>query len=465
MVAMFLQKGITILTTPIFTRLMTTDEYGNFNVFNSWLEIVTIIVGLKLSAGMYTQGLVKFSDNRTVFSSALQGLSLTLTLVWTTIYWITKDFWNKLLDLTTVQMLAMLVMIWATAAFNFWAASQRVQYKYRLLVLVTVIVSILKPLIGVIFVINAEDKVTARILGLALVELVGYCAFFVIQIIQGKKFYSSDIWKYALTFCIPLVPHYLSTVVLNSSDRIMIKTLVDANAAGLYSLSYQLSQVVTLFTGAMFQAIDPWMYGKIKKKEIEDIAKVAYPALLVVSLVIVLIMFCAPEILLIFAPVEYQAAKWVVPPVIIGLFFSFLYTLFATFEFYYEKTRYISLATMLGAVLNIVLNYVFIQIFGFVAAGYTTLVCYMLYACAHYYFMRKVCKEFLDGRNAYDLKTLGIYTMIVFSFGVISLLTYESILIRYGLLVLLLIICVIKRKYLKGIITNILKVRKQGRTE
>ena len=76
LICAFLQKGISVLTTPIFTRLLTAAEYGQFNVFNSWLSILQIFISLNLSFGVYAQGLVKFSEDRYVFSSSMQGLSL-----------------------------------------------------------------------------------------------------------------------------------------------------------------------------------------------------------------------------------------------------------------------------------------------------------------------------------------------------------------------------------------------------
>ena len=59
LVCSFLQKGISVITTPIFTRLLSTAEYGRYNVFDSWLRIVTIFVSHHLYSGVYTQGLVK----------------------------------------------------------------------------------------------------------------------------------------------------------------------------------------------------------------------------------------------------------------------------------------------------------------------------------------------------------------------------------------------------------------------
>ena len=73
----FMTRGVSLLTTPIFTRLLTTEQYGVYSVFNSWLEIVTIFASLKLGYGVYIQGLVKFNDDQDRFSSSLLGLATT----------------------------------------------------------------------------------------------------------------------------------------------------------------------------------------------------------------------------------------------------------------------------------------------------------------------------------------------------------------------------------------------------
>ena len=72
LICSFLQKGISTITTPIFTRLLSTAEYGNYSVFNSWLGIVSIVVTLDLFAGVYTQGLVKFDDKRNQSLATIQ---------------------------------------------------------------------------------------------------------------------------------------------------------------------------------------------------------------------------------------------------------------------------------------------------------------------------------------------------------------------------------------------------------
>ena len=452
----FLQKGVSIITTPIFTRLLSTAEYGQYSVFNSWLGIVSVFVTLQLYSGAFTQGMVKFENKKTKYASSIQGLCLTLVVCWTIIYLLFHEFWNNLFELTIVQMLAMLVLIWSTSVFNFWSVEQRVDLRYHTLVTITIVA---KPLVGIVFVILAEDKVTARILGLALVELVCYTWMFFSQMHRGKTYFDRSFWKHALLFNLPLLPHYLSMVVLNSSDRIMINNMVGSNEAGIYSLAYSISQITTVLNTALLQTIEPWMYKKIKAKRMEDLSGVAYPAVIGVSAVNILLIAFAPEAIALFAPPAYYDAIWVIPPVAMSVYFMFAYSFFAVFEFYYEKTKYIAIATVSGAVLNIVLNYIFIKLFGYCAAGYTTLACFIIFAVYHFHFMRKICKKEMGEVSPYSTRILLIITGIFMVLGFALLFTYYNVFVRYVFIVLLFIVVIIKRKTILKMAKKILDIR------
>ena len=437
LICSFLQAGVSVITTPIYTRLLNTTEYGDYNVFVSWMRIITVIVSLQLYFGVYVQGIVKFDKDKKVFTSALQGLTLTLVSCSTVIYVFTRSFWNHLFGLSTPQMMAMMSMIWTTAVFNFWASWQRNEYKYKKLVILTVIVTIAKPVLSIIAIQLSEDKVTAWILSLMVVEWACYIGLFVQQMLQGKVFFSKKYWIYALKFNIPLIPHYLSEIVMNSSDRIMIKMMVGAGMAGIYSLAYSLSHVMILFNNALIQTIAPWIYQKIRDRRTEDIAPIAYASLISVAAVNIVLMAFAPEAVMIFAPKEYYDAIWIIPPVAMSVYFIFSYSLFSEFEFYYEKTQYITIATSVNAVLNIALNYIFIGKFGYYAAGYTTLLCYLLYAAFHYLFMRKICRDEMDNVQPYDtaiiLKITGAFMLL----GMVFLLSYFNTIVRYALILVL----------------------------
>ena len=459
LICAFLQRGMAVITTPIFTRLMTTSEYGNFSVFYSWYSIISIITSLNLFFGVYVRGLVAYEDNKAAFTSSMQSLMLTLIAGWSIIYLVLHDWFNSLIGLTTIQMLCMLVVIWTNGIFSFWAAEQRVNVEFKRLTILSILTCIILPVIQVILMQIMEDKVNARIYGMVIVNIVFYPFLFVQHIRRGRLFFSKDIWKYALAFNIPLVPHYLSQTILNSADRIMIEKMIGPSEAGIYSLAYSISQIMTVFNSALMQTIEPWLYKKIKNNEATSIKKVAYPSFILIAVVNIVLIALAPELVSLFAPQEYMAAIWVIPPVAMSVFFSFLYTFFAVFEFYYKKTQYITAATLSGAILNIILNYIFIRIFGYYAAGYTTLTCFIMYAIFHYVFMQKLIKENVDNETVYELKILIIISVLFMIIGFSLLLTYKITIIRYSIILFLFVIVIVNREKVISFAKSIMESR------
>ncbi len=457
----FLQKGISFITTPIFTRMLSTDEYGQYNVFNSWMGIISVIVTLNLSSGVYVQGLVKFEGKRKQYTSTLQGLTFSLVCLWLCIYLAFHDFWNELFSLTTTQMLLMFAIIWTTAVVAFWSGEQRVDFKYKKLVAITAAVSILRPTFSIILIRFSDDKVTARILGIAIIDILLYTGLFIAQMKRGKKFFSKESWKYVLAFNLPLIPHYLSNSLLNSSDRIMINNMIGSSEAGIYSLAYSVSMIMSIFNQALTQTIEPWLYKKMKENRLQEIQAVAYPSFIIIAIVNILLMAFAPEIVAIFAPPDYYDAIYVIPPVAMSVYFIFIYSFFSTFEFYYEKTKYITIATLSSAVLNILLNFVFIKLFGYYAAGYTTLICFILYAGFHYIFMNKLIKEETgSNQKVYNIKYILLISGMFMGLGFLMLFTYNYPLLRYLLILAIIIVLIIKRDFVKQTIHKLMSMRR-----
>ncbi|MBP3816611.1 MAG: oligosaccharide flippase family protein [Firmicutes bacterium] len=444
-----LQRSISIITTPIFTRLLTTEEYGQYSVFLSWMGILTCFVTMYIYSGIYPQAIVKFEEERSQYSSAMQGLTIALVTAWLCVYFILINFWNKLFTLNTPQMLAMFVIMWANAIFGFWSAEQRVEYRYRKLVIVTLIEAILQPVLCVVLILlSNNDKVTGLVWGIAIATFLSYVALLIRQLLKGKVFFSKKIWSYSLKLAIPLIPHYISTVLLNSSDRIMIQKLVGDGQAGIYNLAYTVSICGTLISQAMLQTLQPWIFQKIKADKYEEIKKVAYPALVVIAVVNLLVVLFTPELIRLFGPESYHDAIWVMPPIAMSVFFMFMYNLFSTFEFYYEKSSYVSAATVIGAALNIALNYVFIKQYGYYAAGYTTLFCYIVFAVAHYLFMRRICRKEINNTIVYDVKILILISVAFLLCGFALMVTYDYQLLRYGIVAAVIVAGFILRKKL-----------------
>ena len=177
---------------------------------------------------------------------------------------------------------------------------------------------------------------------------------------------------------------------------------------------------------------------------------------LFVAVALAFMMAFSPEVISILAPSEYYDAVYVIPPLAISLYFMFMYQIFANVEFYFEKNKFIMLASIFSAGFNVFLNYIFIKELGYIAAGYTTLVCYVILGISHYIFSDKVAKKCIkDNIHLFDIKIVIGISCILMIFGLIMLLLYKNLLLRYGLILIMCMIFFIKRKDIYKFIVSI----------
>lgn len=159
----FLQKGISFITVPIFTRMMSTEEYGVYTLYSSWYQILLIFTSLYLFNGVYDNAMSKFSDDRDAFTSSIQGLSITVSLVVFAIYLVSNRYWQNILGLPNKYIFLMFAEMIVSPALYFWSGRQRFEYQYKKLVIITLLKSVVNPVLGLIFVYHSSDKAFGRV--------------------------------------------------------------------------------------------------------------------------------------------------------------------------------------------------------------------------------------------------------------------------------------------------------------
>ena len=453
-----LQKGISFIVVPIFTRILTTEQYGTYSLYLSWLQILTIITSLYLYYGVFTNGMNKYDTDRDRYISSMQGLTLTITAIVFVIFFVTQNAWSDILGLAPHLIFLMFVEMAVTPALSFWSGRQRFEYKYRKLVIVTLCKSIVNPVLGLIMVSLAEDKATARILSVVIVEVCFCGVIMIYQFLKGKCWIDKKYWKFALGMAIPLLPHYLSGMILNKGDQIMISKMVSTSAVAFYSVAYNIGMLVQIFTNAISNSFTPWIYQRIKADKYEKIPETINFLMLLVAAISLGLMLLSPELVLLFGSSGYASAAYVIPPVAASVFFIFLYIILATPQFYFEKTSFLMVSSILAAVVNLGLNYIFIKQYGYVAAGYTTLVCYVLFSIGHAIISRKVMREFIPGKILFDYKcVVGLSVLVIFA-GIGCNFLFDYKIVRYGLLVIFGVVAFAKRDLL---MSNIIGLKKK----
>lgn len=420
-------RGISFITLPLFSRLMTTEQYGEMSVYHSWISIFTIFTTLTLWGGVFNVVMVKNPDKQNRYIAAFQGLAITITAVFLVFSIIFKTVSSSLLSLSPFLAVSVFINILATIPFFLWSAKQRFAYKYKMLVAITVITSVLNPLLGYFFVINTDRKTEARIFAELIINCILGISFFFINLRNGKVFFDKAIWKYAFRFNVVLIPHYLSMQVLSQSDRLMINKICGSSDAGIYSVAYTFGMLLTLVTSGLESSTTPYIYKAIKENTVLKMKKNMDILLVFLMVLSVFAMCLIPDFFKLLLPDYYYSAIWVIPPVIGAVFFMFLYPMFGSVEFYFEERKYVTVATVFSAVVNVILNFLFIKLFGFIAAAYTTLFCYMAMSLFHFLAMNLVLKKHNFNEDIYDNKFIFLLSsVLILIIGIMPVLYMNS---------------------------------------
>lgn len=454
--ASFATSGINYITTPIFTRILSTSDYGVISVYNSWFEIVRVFATMTLIfPGILNVGLYEHSDNRWKYISSMMGVITCCTGVLAVLYAFFRGPVEGFLKLGTSLIVLMLLACVFQAATSLWFMKQRYEYNYKFTICVTIGSAILAQVASIAAVmymrkVSGADLAEIRLWSAGGINIAVGMVIFVYIIFKGRKPIDLSLWKATILVAVPLIPHYLSSVILHSTDKIMIGQMVGNDKAGIYALAATLSSLGVLFWRALSTTFSPFVNTKLGERKFREINDCVVVLLTFSGLTCILGALAAPEIIRILATEEYLKGIYVIPPIVIGIFLHSMYDVFSAVAFFHKKSTRIMVASITAAIANIVLNYICIKRFGLIAAGYTTMASNLILTAMHYYNLRKIEHE-----KIYDLRFILISVAVVCAGCMSCNLFYGgSNIIRYILIVVVIGVMFAMRKKLINAINN-----------
>ena len=435
------QRGISVLSMPIFTRMLSTEAYGTYSLYTSWNMLFALIITLNLASEVFNKGLIDYEDERAAYSMSQASLVTVIVMMFYLLYLALSSPINALTGMDTLLTSFMFVDIYTTTIVGLWFARKRFDYAYKQLMAVTLAISVASVALGILCVWIAPDewKVVARV-----ASNVAPSAIMTVFVIVGFLKRSSTVlnrlwWCQSVKMGVPLVPHYASQVLLNQADKIIISWFLGNAKVAIYGVAHSAGLLLVMINNGINSSFVPWLYGKLKSGEVGPIAGVANALSVAVLFLVFLLMLLAPECVALLAAPEYAEAIWCVPPIATGVVFSFIYTLFVNIEIYYGKASYVAIASIASAVLNIVLNLVAVPVFGYVASAYVTAACYLATAMLHYSFMKRTLRDAGTKGRVYDGRFLLLVCIATLVCMVVSVLLYVAGPFRYAFVALFLI--------------------------
>lgn len=403
-------RGISFLSVPLFIRLLTTLEFGKYNVFISIEGVLYMISGFAIHTSIKNALYDKeatFDDyvKNCVYVDAVTAAALAV------IANIVCLFYSEQIDLSFTEINLLMVAGFCQSLYNSYTAKLIMRYQYWETILISSITVIFGIALSVwlMLTILDDNRYYGRIFGAVGGQIVA--AIYILRQIfkDGKAPIRISDWLYGLRISLPIVPHGISQIILSSSDRIMIKYIHNAVLSGIYSITYTLSLVPQVLFYSVSNIWEPWFFEKMGKGEYGIIKKGANRMLILMSSFFVTMACITPEVIRILATPDYYEAMDISVIILIGSYFAALYYIPCEIEYFYKKTQYIAISTVSCALLNILLNYVLLTYFSYKSAAVSTMICYGLYFLFH-----MLAAQHIHGKQLFNLwqMTMGIVTTV-----------------------------------------------------
>lgn len=398
-----LVKGISFLSIPLFARLLSVSDYGIINAFTAYASILFVIVGLALHSSL-RNAYLDFNSNIEAYCSSLTILPIACFLLFLMLSALCGDSLANVLSLEHGYLVCLLVAESFCMALNtYYNSVLALNYQYKEYLILSLMYAISGIAISVFLIVTAfsQERYLGRIWGM-LISGIAASAFILFRLYRKEKPHINfSYWKYGLKISLPIIPHGLSQILLSQFDRLMIKSIIGNSAAGLYSFSYTLGSVYQIIANSIDTAWNQWFFEQMSAKNYAQIKKNAnyYSGLLTIG--VIMLGLVSPELIRIMGGSKYNDSKYVTLPIVLSMYYAAMYALPASIEYFYKKTRIIAVGTTAAAGLNIILNSIFIPLYGYMAAAYTTLFCYLIYFIMHMLLAYKV-----HGEMVYDARWL-----------------------------------------------------------
>lgn len=421
-------KGINFITLPIFSRVLTTEEFGVFNVFLSYDAILSILIGFAMATSVKS---AHYEFRKTdEYVSSITLIYILNALFFAAMIAFGGEKLSSWMGLNQTILFLLVPFSFGGAIIQLYNERISLDYEYKKYLIVALLNSVGNTIVSLVLIVTIfrNEKDIGRIVGTGATIFAIAVALLAGMYVKALPKFSKRFWKFGFLYSLPIVPHGISQVLLSQCDRIMISKMVSASTAGIYSLAGNLKLVLTTISTSIGVSWSTWFFSKMDEKQMENIQKNSELLVRAFMILTVGVMALSPEIIYFLGGAEYDAGKYVAIPMIIDAFILFLYNIIVPSEYYTKKTHFIAIGTVLSALINLITNYIFISLFGFIAAAYTTLFSYVCYLLLHVVISKRLVKF-----EVVKWKTILFSATIVAIMGAVFLYFADNVVLRYVL--------------------------------
>ena len=418
--SVILLNGISIITGPLFSRMLGTSGYGVLKIYNIWASVVAILFTLQTQGTLVNARVEYPEEEQKRYQSSVLFLSVVVYGLCSALIGIFIQPVSRLLKLEPLLIFLMLLQAFGTYCVGFLNTKYTYEFKAGRNMVMSLAVTLVNLVLSVILIMQLpqEIKYYGRVTAIATTyTLVGIPACLLI-LLRGRTLFNREYWKFCIVLAIPAVFHNLSDLILGQSDQVMLQQMIDNSAVGCYGYAWQFANILFIIFGALNRTWCPFFFEEMKEGKQTAMMDKTRNFLELFTILACGFILLTPEVYHVYARRDFWSGTGIIPLFIASYYLNFLCTFPVNYEYYHKKTKVVAAVTIFSSLLNVVLNYVLIRAMGMPGAALATAVSHGVQLTLHHVY----CTRLGQGSYPFPVKVWVTYAAaFAFVFGFVYL--------------------------------------------
>ncbi|GAA4268702.1 lipopolysaccharide biosynthesis protein [Hyunsoonleella aestuarii] len=440
--ATVLPRMLSFLLVPLYTTdgvLSSVAEYGEVSVIFSYFVLFNVVLAYGMETAFF-RFFNKEENKELVTGTSTVSLIISSIGFFVLALLFQEQIANYIdIDVKYINLVIWILLLDALVIIPFaWLRATQRPMRYAIIKIFNVVINLglnlffllaLKELVIGESVFKGIYKPNFEITYIFLSNLIasGITLLLMLPFYAKVKYvFNKRLWKSMFQYAFPVLIAGVAFSINETFDRILLKELLPADVAetdiGMYSACYKIALFMTLFATAYRLGIEPYFFSHAKTDNPQkNYAKILEFFVAFGSVILLAVVVFADVLKPIIVRSEgYWEAMWVVPIILIANFCLGIYHNLSVWYKITDRTKFGMYISIIGAVVTLIINFLFIKEYSYKASALATLFAYSIMMGLSYYFGRKYYPI------PYNLKKIGLYLLISISFSIISFYQFRT---------------------------------------
>ena len=388
-----ISRGISLFLVPLYTRVLKPADYGSLDLLSVFASIINLTIALEISQGVARYfAAEKNKDKKVIYASSAFWFTLFCYSLFAFLMLIKSNYFSSLImgqkGLEIAYKIG-IVNIWINGLFYLIQNQFRWELRSKEFAFISLLMSLTTAGVSIWLTYGLSLGINGLLLGMFSGSFLGTLLGLILLRKTFRFCFEKSYLFEMLKFSVPLVFSGVAVWVSLYVDRLLISHFLTINDLGLYGIGYRLASVAGLIMVGFQSALTPLIYTYHKEKDTpQQIERIFRLFLVVAMLFFLFISLFSLDILKIFTTPSFYGGWLVVVYIVPAILLANMY-IFAPGISIAKKNNYLIWINVVGAILNLLLNSIFIPFLGIEGAGLATLLSYLAIFVTYMYFSQR----------------------------------------------------------------------------